>query len=67
MNLYRPKSEDIEWGNCLCSIRQCVNIAECVFEDLPYCLDCADALIDRQIAISLDPRMRQWLPNIGDR
>lgn len=66
MNLYRPKSDDIAWGECVCSMKYCMALAECLFDDIPLCLDCADDLLDRQIAISLNPNMRQLLPEIGD-
>lgn len=42
-------------------------LAECVYEDLPVCLKCADELIDRQAAISLNPDMRTLLPDFSDR
>lgn len=67
MNSYRPKSEDIFWGDQLCMMPRCVQLAEVMYEDLPYCIDCADLLIERQVAISLDPSMRYKLPNLWDR
>ena len=51
----------------LCSMLHCMRLAEVWYEDDPYCIDCADALIDRQAAISLNPDMRQLLPEINDR
>jgi hypothetical protein len=58
---------EIVWGYTLCSMRHCVALAECTYDDEPYCLDCADYLIDRQGAIALDGRMRALLPGLDDR
>lgn len=51
----------------LCSMLHCCQLAECWYENDPYCLDCADELIDRQCAISLDGNMRNLLPDLSDR
>ena len=44
-----------------------MNLAECVYEDMPLCLDCADDLLDRQVAISLSPNIRGMLPQLWEK
>lgn len=58
---------DEDWQNLMCSMPHCVELAECLHEGDPYCIDCADLLIDRQCALSLDKGMAAKLPAIGDR
>lgn len=56
-----------ELEDVLCSILHCVQRAELWYDDLPMCIDCADELLERQIAISMYPDMRHLLPQLGDR
>jgi hypothetical protein len=58
--------EDVAWGDCLCSAKGCVKPADCLYESEPYCFDCAEALIERQIAVDINPSLRATLPAFDD-
>jgi hypothetical protein len=58
---------EIDYGDCLCSVKDCANLAECTLSGDPLCIDCADDIIDRIEAISLHPKMRELLPDFSDR
>jgi hypothetical protein len=59
--------ETVQWGDTLCANRRCGKVAEWLAEGLPVCSGCADELLERWVAIDLDPRLRWRLPTLwGD-
>lgn len=59
----RPASE---WGDDppLCSTR-CMRLSFLTVDGVPYCIECADAWLDRIAAIELRPAIRELLPALG--
>lgn len=49
------------YGAPLCSLR-CMHESECAVDGEPYCLDCADLVLDRFLAVSIDPDLARTLP-----
>lgn len=47
-----------------CSNRFCMASSDVEIDDVPYCLDCADQLLDRFCAVSLRPELREMLPEL---
>lgn len=45
----------------LCTLR-CMQLSECVYDGVPYCLDCVEMVIDREIAMELNPEVAEHLP-----
>lgn len=58
---------EIDWGATLCARRHCTEEAEVSLDGWPYCLDCADAELDRWVAFSLNPELVALMPGLEDR
>jgi hypothetical protein len=58
---------EIDWGLTGCSTRHCVELAAVTLDGWPFCLDCADAEVDRWVAWSLNPELVELLPSLADR
>lgn len=64
-SLYYPNAEwDIQTPP-LCSAR-CMRVAQCAIDGEPYCIDCGDLVLDRFVAISLNPALRESLPPLWE-
>lgn len=50
-----------------CYAPHCLALAECLFDGVPYCLDCADLVLDRLVAVQLTPRLRELMPPVFER
>ena len=49
-----------------CSNRACLAPAACTIEDEPFCIECADELVDRLYAIAANPSLREELPPLWE-
>ncbi len=58
---------EVAWGidGCL-GADNCMNRAECLFDGQPLCIDCADLLLERTVAITEVPRLRNELPPLWE-
>lgn len=56
-----------EHGAMGCRLRPCEAMAECLLDEEPYCLDCADLIVERLNAIGDRPDLRKYLPALSDR
>ncbi len=54
--------DDVVWGISECQRRPCSAAAELLYDGLPLCIACADRLLERQLAIAIEPRVRDLLP-----
>ena len=45
----------VTWGETLCWVKECAELAACSFDGYPYCLDHADEELDAWLARSLHP------------
>lgn len=60
MNGWTPvDGYDLEQRPYGCCAPECVSLAECVFLDRPYCLDCADLILER---LTVSREFRRLLP-----
>lgn len=57
------RDEDVTWGETECQRKMCSNMAELLFDGQPLCIDDADDLLDRIVAVELYPDMREMLPD----
>lgn len=61
----------VEWWELLdrtigCNTHHCLDLAECLFDGQPLCLDHADELLQRVAAIAEVPRLRSLLPPLWE-
>ena len=63
----RWRSENVKWGITECGVRGCSRAAELLVDEHLRCIECADDELERLIAVSIAPRLRELLPNIEDR
>lgn len=49
-----------------CSNRRCMRASGVTVDGEPYCLDCADELLERFVAVSLRPDLREQLPQLWE-
>ena len=47
-----------------CENRRCMRPADCDIDGQPFCLACADELLQRFIAVSWTPQLREQLPEL---
>lgn len=57
----------ITWGTTLCYQRHCTELAVLSIDGWPYCLDCGDDLVEREVAVSIKPDFADIAPSLGDR
>lgn len=58
--------DQVVWGETECSIKRCSAPAELLYDGSPLCLDHADDLLERQVAICAVPSLRFSLPEVGE-
>lgn len=49
-----------------CSNRRCMRPSGVAVDGEPYCLACADELLERFVAVSLTPELREQLPQLWE-
>ena len=60
--------EPVEWGLTLCYRRHCAELAECVFDGDPFCLEHAEEAWERAVAVELlGERAWDLLPPLEER
>ncbi len=58
---------DVRWGVQFCTGRVlCYSLAELLYEGQPLCIDCADILLQRHVAISEAPQLLMMLPDLWE-
>lgn len=55
--------EDVVWGSTECARKSCSAPAACLLDGEPYCLDDADAALERVQAVEIAPDLRELLPD----
>lgn len=58
MQLWR--FDDVRWGDTLCAAPRCCQVAETLWEGTPYCVGCADLVVDRELSMDLLPKERAY-------
>ena len=57
--------EDVTWGVTPCEL--CVErTAECLLEEEQLCLDCADLVLERVLAVEARPAIARELPSLRE-
>lgn len=56
--------DDVRWGVTGCSAPNCEESAELLWDGEPFCIDCADLLLERLAALEFNPRANEFLPTM---
>lgn len=64
-------ADSLVWEDLLerdygCAMPHCLRFANCLFDGVPYCLGCADLVLERLMLVSMVPRLRGLLPALDD-
>jgi len=56
---------DVAWGSTLCEAR-CGRPADGLLDGVPLCPDCAEQLMQRELAVEMLPALREQLGDLFD-
>lgn len=58
---------EVRWGVAFCTgAESCARYAELLYDGQPLCIDCADLLLQRHVAISENPALLTSLPPLWE-
>lgn len=66
VDLHQRSYDEVHWGDTLCACGCCYP-AQLLYDGLPMTIDCADRLLDRQLAFEIAPEKAHLLPDVWGR
>lgn len=66
-NAYIADAEAADWRYLGCDAPGCMAYADGLLEGRPLCLDCADLVLERMLAVTIAPSLRSTLPPLFER